>query len=132
MVDVNIKGFLNAIHACLPALRESRGHIVNLASVAAHNVYPNSVVYAGTKHFVKVISKGLRLELRDQVRITNISPGAVETEFIEQITHPEIRAQYEKAFQDVLRAEDIGKVIADALDADPRMVVSELIIRPNK
>lgn len=132
MVDVNVKGFLNVIHACLPHLLETRGHIVNLASVAAHNVYPNSVVYAGTKHFVKVISQGLRLELRDQVRLTNLSPGAVETEFIEQITHPEIRAQYEKAFQDVLKAEDIGEAIANAMDADPRMVVSELIIRPNK
>lgn len=132
MVDVNIKGFLNAIHACLPHLQKTRGHIVNLASVAAHNVYPNSVVYAGTKHFVKVISQGLRLELRDQVRVTSISPGAVETEFIEQITHPEIRAQYEKAFQDVLKPEDIGEAIANAMDADPRMVVSELIIRPNK
>ena len=132
MVDVNITGALNAIHATLPHLIESKGHIVNLASVAAHNVYPNSVVYAGTKHFIKVISQGLRLELRDKVRITNISPGAVDTEFIEQIHHPELRAHYEKAFADALTAEDIGLAIADALDADERMVLSELIIRPNK
>lgn len=132
MVDVNIKGVLNAIHATLPHLIESKGHIVNLASVAAHHVYPNSVVYAGTKHFVKVISQGLRLELRNQVRITNISPGAVDTEFIEQIHHPELREHYEKAFADALTADDIGLAIADALDADERMVVSELIIRPNK
>ena len=132
MVDVNVKGFLTAIHATLPHLVASRGHLVNLASVAAHNVYPNSVVYAATKHFVKVISQGLRLELRDQVRVTNISPGAVETEFIQQIHPPEIRSQYEKAFQDVLTAEDIGQAIADALDAETRLVISELIIRPNK
>lgn len=132
MVDVNIKGALNAVHACLPHLIQNRGHIVNLASVAAHNVYPNSVVYAGTKHFIKVVSQGLRLELRDKVRLTNISPGAVNTEFIEQIHHPELRTHYEKNFADALHADDIGHAIADALDADERMVISELIIRPNK
>ncbi len=132
MVNVNIQGFLNVLHTALPHLVESKGDLVNLASVAAHNVWPNSVVYAGTKHFVKVVSKGLRLELRDKVRILNLSPGAVETEFIEQVTHPEIRAQYEKAFQGALLSSDIAKVIADALDSDKRMVFSEIIIRPNK
>jgi NADP-dependent 3-hydroxy acid dehydrogenase YdfG len=132
MVDVNIKGALNAVHATLPHLIESRGHIVNLASVAAHNVYPNSVVYAGTKHFIKVISQGLRLELRDRVRLTNLSPGAVNTEFVEQIHHPELRSQYEKAFAGGLHPDDVGAAIADALDADERMVISELIIRPNQ
>ena len=131
MVDVNIKGFLSVIHACLPHLLASKGHIVNSRQSCPQCV-PQLVVYAGTKHFVKVISQGLRLELRDKVRVTNISPGAVETEFIDHITHPTVKAQYEKAFQDVLKAADIGKAIADAMDTDPRMVISELIVRANK
>jgi len=131
MVDVNIKGVLSCIHAALPHLIESRGHIINLASVAAHNVWPNSVVYAGTKHFVKVISKGLRLELRDKVRITNISPGAVATEFADQTTNADLKAQFSQALANGLRPEDIADAITQSLDADPRMVISEWIIRPS-
>lgn len=132
MVNVNITGVLNCLHASLPPLIDYKGHVINLSSVAGHNVFPNAVVYCGTKHFISALRKGFRQEFRDKVKITNISPGAVETEFINQITHPDLKEQFEKNFVDVLKAEDIAESILHVLTMPAHTVINELIIRPNK
>ncbi|HKF65105.1 MAG TPA: SDR family oxidoreductase, partial [Vicinamibacterales bacterium] len=82
MIDVNIKGVLYGIAAALPHMtRQKAGHIINVSSVAGHKVRPGGTVYSATKHAVRVISEGLRQEVKPyNIRTTVISPGAVDTE----------------------------------------------------
>ena len=84
MIDVNIKGVLYGIGAVLPYMRKQKsGHIINLASVAGHVVFPGSAVYCGTKYAVRAITEGLRQEeaiVGSNIRTTILSPGAVSTE----------------------------------------------------
>ena len=81
-IDVNIKGVLYGIAAALPYMqRQKSGQIVNVSSVAGHKVGPGGAVYSATKHAVRVISEGLRQEVKPYaIRTTVISPGAVATE----------------------------------------------------
>ena len=90
MVDVNIKGVLYGVAAVLPIMKQQEsGHIINLSSVAGHQVFPSGVVYCATKFAVKAISEGIRLESDGDIRATNISPGAVDTELTSTISHKE-------------------------------------------
>jgi NADP-dependent 3-hydroxy acid dehydrogenase YdfG len=133
MVNVNIIGLLSLIHSCLPALLKSNGHIINLASVAAHDVYPGSVVYCATKHAVNAITRGFRMEFRDKIKVTNISPGAVDTEFKDHTHHEAFKKQFEKYFDgNVILASDIADAIAHVLGLPDHLVVNEYIIRPNQ
>jgi len=132
MVDVNIKGLLSCIHAALPHLIVSNGHIINLASVAAHDVFPEAVIYCATKHAVNAITVGFRKEFRDKVRITNISPGAVATEFANHTHHEEKRKSFSQVFEGVvLTSDDIASAIHQVLTSPPHLVINEMIIRPN-
>ena len=90
MIDVNLKGVLYGIAAALPHMKAQKsGHIINVSSVAGHKVRPGSAVYAATKHAVRVLSEGLRQEVKPyNIRTTIISPGAVATELPDSITVP--------------------------------------------
>lgn len=132
MVDVNIKGLLTTTHLILPELRKVKGHFINLTSVAAHNVFPNSGIYCSTKHAVLAISEAIRLELGTEVRVTSISPGAVNTAFIDQTRNPDLLMNYKDYFASGLSDADIAQQILYAIEAPPHAVISEIIIRPNK
>lgn len=132
MVDVNVTGVLNTLHASLPHLLESQGHVINIDSVAGHNYFPNAVVYCATKHAVKAISYGIRVEFRNKVKVTNISPGAVETEFIDNFTHQPTKEAMAKSFEGALKAADIAEAIFDVLKKPSHVAINEVIIRPNK
>ena len=92
MIDVNIKGVLYGIAAALPHMKAHKsGHIINVSSVAGHTVRPGGAVYSATKHAVRVISEGLRQEVKPyNIRSTIISPGAVATELPDSITEPDV------------------------------------------
>lgn len=83
MIDTNLKGLLYVSRCVLPGmLARSHGHIINIGSIAGHECYPNGNVYCATKHAVRALSKSMRLDLLGSpIRVTEISPGAVETEF---------------------------------------------------
>lgn len=83
MVDTNIKGLLYVTRAVVPGMVARRqGHVINLGSIAGREVYPGGAVYCATKHAVAAITRGLRIDLLGtSVRVTNIEPGMVETEF---------------------------------------------------
>ena len=91
-IDINIKGVLYGISAALPHMqRQKSGHIINVSSVAGHRVGPGSAVYAATKTAVRVISEGLRQEVKPwNIRTTIISPGAVATELPNSITEADV------------------------------------------
>lgn len=130
MFDLNVKGLLNAIHAFLPHLLESSGQIINIGSVGSHHVFPNTGVYCATKHAVFAISESLRLELPDKIRVTTISPGSVNTPFIEKTTNPEMLKQYMDYFAGGLSPDVVADQIIHAMDAPTGSVVSEIVIRP--
>jgi NADP-dependent 3-hydroxy acid dehydrogenase YdfG len=92
MIDVNIKGVLYGIAAALPPMKTQKsGHFINVSSVAGHKVRPGGTVYSATKHAVRVISEGLRQEVKPyNIRTTVISPGAVDTELPDTITDPDV------------------------------------------
>ncbi|MBO9640186.1 MAG: SDR family NAD(P)-dependent oxidoreductase, partial [Siphonobacter aquaeclarae] len=83
MIDGNVKGILYVSKAVMPGMIARRsGHILNLSSVAGKQTYPNGTVYCASKAAVESISEGMRLDLNPYgIKVTNIAPGAVETEF---------------------------------------------------
>src|SRR5262249_30704339 len=101
-IDVNIKGVLYGIAAALPHMKERKsGHIVNVSSVAGHKVRAGGAVYAATKSAVRVISEGLRQEVKPyNIRTTVISPGAVDTELPGSITEPDVAESFRQFYED--------------------------------
>jgi len=83
MIDTNVKGLLYVTRAVLPGMIErGRGHVINIGSIAGHEVYPAGNVYCSTKFAVRALSKGLRLDLNGTpIRVSEVAPGMVETEF---------------------------------------------------
>ncbi|MDG1035396.1 MAG: SDR family NAD(P)-dependent oxidoreductase [Crocinitomicaceae bacterium] len=83
MIDTNIKGLLYVSNAVIPVLKSNaKGHIINIGSIAGKEVYPGGNVYCASKHAVDALSKAMRIDLvSHQIKVTNIAPGAAETEF---------------------------------------------------
>jgi 3-hydroxy acid dehydrogenase/malonic semialdehyde reductase len=80
MIDTNVKGLLYVSRAVIPGMIErGRGHIVNIGSIAGHEVYPGGNVYCATKFAVRALSKGLRLDLSGTpIRVSEVAPGMVD------------------------------------------------------
>ncbi|OZU90529.1 oxidoreductase [Virgibacillus indicus] len=123
MIDVNVKGVLYGINAVLPdMLKRSSGHIVNTDSVSGHEVTKTSGVYSATKYAVRAISMGLEKELaRTGVRVTNISPGMVETE-----RNSERLPNNRKPLQ----TDDIARAVVYAVTQPEHVNVNEITVRP--
>ncbi|MDR9438898.1 MAG: SDR family oxidoreductase [Halomonas sp.] len=133
MVDVNIKGVLYGIAAVLPTMREQHaGHIINLSSVAGHVVFPSAAVYCATKYAVKALSEGIRQEGGEEIRSTNISPGAVATELTTTISDPDTAKGVNELYEMAIDADAIARAIAYAIEQPADVDVNELIIRPTK
>ncbi len=83
MIDTNIKGLLFVSRQVIPLMvKRGHGHVINIGSIAGHEVYPRGNVYCATKHAVDAITKGMRLDLNDiPIRVSTVDPGLVETEF---------------------------------------------------
>ncbi|MCP2250215.1 NADP-dependent 3-hydroxy acid dehydrogenase YdfG [Lentzea aerocolonigenes] len=128
MVDVNIKGVLNGIGAVLPRFTDG-GHVVNVASIAAHMVMPTAAVYCATKYAVWALSEGLRQE-SENLRVTVISPGVTESELADTITE-EFSASMMEDFRKVaIPASAIGDAIAYAISQPESVDVNEIVVRP--
>ncbi|HEU5141496.1 MAG TPA: SDR family oxidoreductase [Bacillales bacterium] len=133
MVDVNIKGVLYGIAAVLPHMREkNHGHVINVSSVAGHEVGLGGAVYSGTKFAVRAITEGLRQEEspKSNIRTTIISPGAVATELTETITDEDIKTMFGKMGLEPIEAEDIGKAIRYAIEQPDSVSINEILVRP--
>ena len=130
MIDVNIRGVLHGIASVLPHMTARKaGQIINVASVAGFQVWPTSAVYSGTKYAVRAISEGLRQETKD-IRVTLISPGAVESELAETITDAATRAVIDEFRKVALPAQAIADAIAYAITQPASVDVNELVVRP--
>ena len=135
MIDVNLKGVLYGIAAALPFMKEQKsGHFINVSSVAGHKVRPGGVVYAATKHAVRVISEGLRQEVKPfGIRTTVISPGAIATELPETITEPDIAANMQKYYADLaIPADSFARAVLFAISQPDDVDVNEILYRPTR
>jgi NADP-dependent 3-hydroxy acid dehydrogenase YdfG len=133
MIDVNIKGVLYGIAAALPHMkRQKAGHIVNVSSVAGHKVGPTFAVYSATKHAVRTLSEGLRMEVKPyNIRTTIISPGAVATELLDGISDPETAAA-NRAYvaQVAVPADSFARAVAFAISQPAELDINEILFRP--
>lgn len=130
MIDVNIHGVLNGIAAVLPRfVAQASGHVVNVASIAAHVVMPSAAVYCATKYAVWAITEGLRQE-HDDIRTTILSPGVVATELGADITDPAIAAALTTWRQKSLTPDAIARAIRYALEQPEGVDINEVIVRP--
>ncbi|MGN7484998.1 SDR family oxidoreductase [Priestia megaterium] len=134
MIDVNIKGVLYGIGAVLPSMRERKeGHIINVSSVAGHEVMSASAVYSGTKFAVRAISEGLRKEeLGNNIRTTIISPGVVATDLPETISGSELKSAIDDFYKIAIEPNSIARAIAFAIEQPSDVGINEMIIRPTQ
>ena len=132
MIDTNIKGLLYVSREVLPGMvARNHGHVVNIGSIAGHECYPNGNVYSATKFAVHALSKSMRLDMLGKpIRITEIAPGAVETEFSIVRWNDKQRAQdFYKDFQPLL-AEDIADAVLYCVTRPSHVDIEEMIIMP--
>ncbi|HYL08776.1 MAG TPA: SDR family NAD(P)-dependent oxidoreductase [Candidatus Udaeobacter sp.] len=133
MWKTNVLGLMWMTRACLPLLRKSKhGHIVNIGSVAGFETYKGGAGYTAVKHAVRAISRTLRLELNGEpIRITEIDPGLVETEFSLVRYHGDRKAaKAVYAGMKPLTAEDVADCIVFAVTRPPHVDIDEIVIRP--
>lgn len=134
MIDTNVKGLLYITREIAPRMVAAKsGHIINVGSIAGIEVYPNGNVYCATKHAVHAISEGLRRELFDKgIRVTNIAPGLVETEFsIVRFHGDENRAKTVYQGMEALTAKDIADCIAFAATRPKHVNVADMLVLPS-
>jgi len=135
MIDVNLRGVLYGIAAALPHMTAQKsGHIINVSSVAGHKVRPGSAVYAATKTAVRVLTDGLRQEVKPyNIRTTIISPGAIATELIDSITEPDIAENARKMVQDIaIDASAFARTVAFAISQPDDVDINEILFRPTR
>lgn len=131
MIDINVKGLLYVSKAIIPQMiaRES-GHIINIGSTAAKEVYPNGNVYCASKHAVDAINQGMRMDLNPHgIRVGAIHPGMVATEFSEVRFKgdSERAAKVYQGFQP-LKAEDIADIIHFVVSRPYHVNIADLIV----
>jgi NADP-dependent 3-hydroxy acid dehydrogenase YdfG len=134
MIDVNIKGVLYGIAAALPHMQARKsGHIVNVSSVAGHKVRAGTAVYSATKHAVRVLTEGLRQEVKPyNIRTTIISPGAVATELPDSITEADVQAGVKAFYEIAIPAESFARAVVYALGQPEDVDINEILFRPTK
>jgi len=133
MIDTNIKGLLYISRAVLPMMvKNGKGHIINIGSIAGKEVYPNGNVYCGTKHAVDAITKGMRIDaVKHGIRVSQVAPGAVETEFSVVRFHGDKEkadAVY-KGFQ-ALKPEDVADAVFYIANTPQHVNINDLVIMP--
>ena len=133
MIDTNIKGLLYVTRAITPLMiARNQGHIINIASVAGKEVYPNGNVYCATKHAVDALSRSMRIDLLPHgIKVTNIAPGLVETEFsIVRFHGDKERADNVYKGYQPLTAADIADAIWYAASRPAHFCVNDMVLTP--
>ncbi|OGX87693.1 NAD(P)-dependent oxidoreductase [Hymenobacter lapidarius] len=131
MLDANVRGLLNITHALLPGMtaRQS-GFILNVGSVAGQEAYANGNVYCASKAAVGMLTKTMRLDLLPTgVRVAEVNPGAVETEF-SQVRFKGDEARAAKVYEgfEPLLPEDIADIIVFMVTRPPHVTIAEVLV----
>jgi len=133
MWKVNVLGLMWMTRACLPLLRKARhGHVVNIGSIAGFETYKGGAGYTAAKHAVRAITRTLRLELNGEpVRVTEIDPGLVETEFsLVRFRGDEGKATAVYEGMTPLTADDVADCVVFAVTRPPHVDIDEIVVRP--
>lgn len=132
MLDTNVFGLANLTRLAVPALRKSRGSLVNVSSTVVKALIPGSSVYSATKAAVAAFSEVMRKELcADNVRVIDVYPGMVDTEFFDHFDEQKKKSFDEmRAAMEVLKGADVAEAIVFALTRPPHVSLNEIVIRP--
>ncbi len=133
MIDTNVKGLLWVDRAVTPGMvRRGSGHVIHIGSIAGRQTYPCGNVYCATKHAVRALTDGLRLDLVGTgVRVTSIDPGMVDTEF-SMVRFRGDRERAERVYQGMtpLTADDVAQAVLFAVTRPPHVTVGEVLLLP--
>ena len=133
MIDTNVKGLLYVSRTIAPLMiQNGHGHIINIGSVAGRQVYPNGAAYCATKYAVDALSQGLRMDLVTHgIRVTQVSPGAVETEFsVVRFKGDQDRADsVYKGFQP-LSPNDVADAVFYCVNLPKHVCINDMLIMP--
>ena len=131
MIDTNVKGLLYVTRAILPSMvKRGSGHIINLGSIAGHQVYPSGAVYCASKFAVRALNEGLKMDLMGTgVRVCSVSPGMVQTEFSEvRFRGNTQRAAQTYANTRPLQAEDVADIAVFCAMRPAHVDISEVVV----
>lgn len=133
MIDTNVKGLLYISRKVMPLMvKRQRGHIVNIGSIAGREVYPNGNVYCATKHAVDALTQAMRIDMLPHgIRVTQIAPGMVETEF-SLVRFKGDKEKAEKVYEGLtpLYANDIAEAVVFAVTRPAHVNISDMLIMP--
>ena len=131
MIDTNITGLLNVTREVVKGMVDrKKGHVINIGSIAGHEAYSKGSVYCATKHAVKAITDSLRLDvLEDNIRVSTVDPGLVETEFSE-IRFDGDKEKVKNVYRgiDPLTGDDIAETVLFCATRPPNVNINEIII----
>ena len=133
MIDTNIKGLLYVSRALLPMMTKRKsGHVINIGSIAGREVYPNGNVYCATKFAVDALTKAMRIDtLESGIKVTQIAPGAVETEFsIVRFKGDEDKAKSVYKGYEPLHPGDIAEVCYYVTTLPPHVNINDMLVMP--
>lgn len=133
MIDVNLKGALYGIAAALPVFkRQDAGHVINVVSTAGLKIVPTMGVYAATKNALRTATEALRQESGKNLRVTEISPGFIDTTFADAaIADPDIRAAILKRKEELaISPTAIARAIAFAIEQPSDVEIGSIVVRP--
>lgn len=133
MLDTNVKGLLHVTRTLLPGMvARGSGHVINIGSIAGHEVYPGGAVYCASKHATDALTKGMRHDLIGTgVKVSTVDPGMVETEFsLVRFGGDADRASKVYEGVDPLTPEDIAETVVWVADRPAHVQIAEVIVFP--
>ncbi|WBU90108.1 SDR family oxidoreductase [Cellulophaga omnivescoria] len=123
VIDINVTGVFNTVKSAIPALKKSKGYIITIASLAGTNYFEKGAAYNASKFAVVGFSQAIMLDLRPyDIKVTTIMPGSVATYFN---GHTPTDADAWK-----IQPEDIGQMVVDLIQMNPRTLPSKVEVRP--
>lgn len=123
-IDINLTGVFFSAKASIPALKESKGYFINIASLAGTNFFPNGTAYNASKFGLVGFSQAMMMDVRnDGIKVTTIMPGSVATEF----------SNHQPSEKDAwkIQPEDIGQIVSDLIKMPARTLPSKIEVRPS-
>lgn len=131
MIDTNVKGLLYITKAVVPFMKERKqGHIINISSTAAKEVYPGGHVYCATKHAVDALTKGLRIDLLPyHIKVSSVAPGMVETEFsVVRFKGDKNKAENVYKGFTPLYAQDVANTVYFVASQPPHVCLNDVVL----
>lgn len=134
MIDTNVKGLLYVTRAVLPMMKSKQsGHIINISSIAAKEVYPNGNVYCASKHAVDALTKAMQIDLLQyNIKVSAVAPGMVDTEF-STVRHKGDKQVADATYQGFtpLYAQDIAEVIHFVATRPAHVNINDILVMPS-